>query len=90
MPLYTYIVTYRGDTYITQDKKSNFKGFVSSWTSEIPPGVLTSLTPNLLKELQKLAYSSDFTPISGRTNVWRKTILLNDDQFVVIAVQTET
>ncbi|NJL10635.1 MAG: hypothetical protein HC908_12010 [Calothrix sp. SM1_7_51] len=90
MPLYTYIVSYKGDTYIAQDKKSNFKGFVSSWTSEIPSGALKSLTPNLAKELHKIAYSGDFTPVSGRTNIWRKTILLDDSEFVVIAVQTET
>jgi hypothetical protein len=90
MPLYTYIVNYKGDTYVGQDKKSNFKGFVSSWTSEIPSSALKSLTPKLSQELKKLAYSEDFIPVPGRTNVWRKTILLDDSEFVVIAVQTET
>jgi hypothetical protein len=90
MPLYTYVVAYKGDTYVAQDKKSNFKGFVSSWTSEIPSNALKSLTPSLAKELAKIAYSGDFTPVPGRTNVWRKTILLDNSEFVVIAVQTET
>ena len=57
MPLYTYVVTYKGDTYVAQDKKSNFKGFVSSWTSDLPLGALKGLTPSLAKELQRAAYA---------------------------------
>ena len=52
MPLYTYIVTYKGSSYVVQDRKSNFKGFVSSWT-DIPANALPGLNANLLKELMK-------------------------------------
>lgn len=89
MPLYTYVVAYKGDTYVAQDRKSNFKGFVSSWVSELPQGALKALTPNLAKELRRVAYEGEFVPVFGRTHVWRKCIPLGDSEFVVIAIQTE-
>jgi len=45
MPLYTYILVYKGHSYVAQGRYSNFRGFVSSWTSELPPNVLPGLTP---------------------------------------------
>ena len=90
MPLYTYVVTYKGDTYVAQDKKSNFKGFISSWTRDMPAGAMKALTPSLTKELQNAAYYGEFPSVPGRKNVWRKSFLLGGSEFVVVAVQTET
>ena len=90
MPLYTYVVTFKGSTYVAQDRKSNFKGFVSSWSSEIPKDALLGLTPSLQTELGKKAYLGDFQTMPNKKNVWYKTIDLGGNTFTVYAVQTET
>lgn len=56
MPLYTYVVSYKGSSHIAQGSHSNFKGFISTWCSNIPNGSLPELTPNLHKELVSKAY----------------------------------
>lgn len=90
MPLYTSIVSYQGDTYISQDRRSNFKGFVTAWTTGLPEGALKALTPTLAKELSQAACRGDFLPVAGRRNVWRKSFLLGGREFTVVAVQTES
>ena len=54
MPLFTYLVSYKGDTYVTQARRSNFRGF-GDWAS-IPPKELPQLTPKLRKELGQGRY----------------------------------
>jgi hypothetical protein len=90
MPLYTYILGFKGSLYAAQGRHSNFKGFVSSWSESFPSGALPSLTPALKKELAEKAYSGQFEEVPNRTHVWRKTIALSGDDFVVYAVQTES
>lgn len=90
MPLYTYIVTFKGATYLAQDSKSNFRGFVSSWSSEIPKGALPGLTPALQAELSRKAYLGEFQPLPNRKHVWYKSIDLDGSPLTVYAVQTET
>jgi len=51
MPLYTYIVTYRGRSHVAQARRSNFKGFID-WTQAVP-----DLGPGLKQEL---AYRAAF------------------------------
>jgi hypothetical protein len=38
MPLYTYVVAFKGKTYAAQSSHSNFRGFVTSW-ADLPQGV---------------------------------------------------
>ena len=89
MPLYTYIVTFKGTSYVTQAKHSNFRGFVTSWTSELPPNTLKGLTPDLKKELTQQAYRGEFNEVPNRKHVWKKSIDLDGEEFTVFAVQTE-
>lgn len=89
MPLYTYIVSFKGATFVAQDRKSNFKGFVSSWTSDIPAGALPGLTPALQDKLRRKAYEDEFQAVPNKTHVWRKEIDLEGSVFTVHAVQTE-
>ncbi len=89
MPLYTYIVSFKGSNYVAQAKHSNFKGFVSSWTSELPPNAIKGLTTELKKELSQKAYRGDFDEVPNRKHVWKKTIDLGGEEFALIAVQTE-
>jgi len=89
MPLYTYIVSYKGASRVTQGSHSNFKGFISSWCSNIPVGALPALTPALYKELASKAYGGEFFAIPNTKNVWRKSIEVGNSEFTVIAVQTQ-
>jgi hypothetical protein len=86
MPLFTYIVSFKGDTYVTQARRSNFRGF-GDWAN-IPPKELPQLTPKLRKELDKSMYGG-FEEVPNQKRVWRNTILLNGSDLVVYAVQTD-
>jgi|GEM_PF-2542027 len=90
MPLYTYIVTFKGASHVTQGSHSNFKGFISTWCSNIPTGALPTLTPALYKELVSKAYRGEFLAVSNIKHVWRKSIEVGGSEFIVIAVQTKT
>ena len=89
MPLYTYIVSFKGATYAAQGSFSNFKGFVANWSGSLPDNALPSLTPSLKKELSQKAYLGEFAEVPNRKHVWRKVIDLNSEEFVVYAVQTQ-
>jgi hypothetical protein len=88
MPLYTYVVTYRGGGYVAQASHSNFKGFVSEWADDVPMDALPGLTPALKRELSVAAYSGDFMPVPNRHHVWKKVLTLGGHDLVVYAVQT--
>jgi hypothetical protein len=90
MALYTYIVAFGGSTYAVQARHSNFKGFVSSWSNDLPENALPGFTATLKKELSKEAYRGDWTDVPNRKNVWRKTMNLNGEDFTVYAIQTES
>ena len=89
MPLYTYVVTYRGSCHVAQGSHSNFKGFISTWCSNIPASALPALTPALHKELVAKAYSGEFVAISNAKNAWRKSIPLGGSECTIVAVQTQ-
>ena len=90
MPLYTYVVIFEKDSCVVQGRHSNFKGFVSSWSAELPENAMKSLTPTLRRELSQKAYSGDFAAVPNRSNVWKKTIELGGSPLTVYAIQTET
>ncbi|GLQ98674.1 hypothetical protein [Dyella mobilis] len=89
MPLYTYVVSYRGASHVAQGSHSNFKGFISTWCSNIPSGALPDLTPSLHKELVSKAYQGDFMAVPNKVHVWRKSIEVGGNECLVVAVQTE-
>lgn len=73
MPLYTYIIVYKGETHVAQARHSNFTGFVSSWPTDLPPNALPSLGLKLRGELAKKAYQGHFAEVPNRKNVWRSS-----------------
>jgi hypothetical protein len=52
-------------------------------------GALPGLTPLLYKELVSKAYRGDFNEVENIKHVWRKTIEVGNNEFTVIAVQTQ-
>jgi hypothetical protein len=89
MPLYTYVLTYKGATHVAQGSHSNFKGFISTWCSSLPANALPALTPGLHRKLVEKAYYGEFSPVANVSNAWRKSIDVDGSDFVVVAVQTQ-
>jgi hypothetical protein len=89
MPLYSYVVTYKNGIHIAQGSHSNFKGFVSTWATNIPPSSLPEMTPSRRSELKQKAYLGEFVAAPNMKNVWRKTIDIDGSSLTVIAVQTQ-
>ena len=89
MPLFTYIVSYKGESYVAQGSHSNFTGFAMTWASKIPATELPTITPALRKELVGKAYGGTFVAVGNVKNVWRKSLELGNSELVVHAVQTE-
>lgn len=85
MPLYTYVVSYRGATHVCQARRSNYQGF-GDWETDLPQDFLT---PSLRKEAAKHKYAG-FEEIPNRVHAWRKEFLLGGCAFTIIAVQTES
>jgi hypothetical protein len=88
MPLFTYIVSYKGSTHVAQGSHSNFNGFAMTWATGIPATALPALTPVLRKELKAKAYGG-FVAAEGVKHVWKKTLQIGNADLVVHAVQTE-
>ena len=82
MPFYTYIVSYKGQTYVSQARHSNFRGWIE-W-ADIP-----TLNPALQRELGEKAYRGEFSEVPNRKHVWRKSLEVGGSELVVFAVQTE-
>ena len=80
MPLYTYVATYKGMSYIAQRRRSNFQGF-GDWIEELPPALRKKATKDMF---------AGFEPVPNRQNVWRKTLMIDGGELVVIAVQTDS
>jgi hypothetical protein len=81
MPLFTYIVSYKGASHVVQGSHSNFTG--------VPETSLPALTPVLRKELKAKAYGGTFVAAEGVKHVWKKTLKIGNADLVVHAVQTE-
>jgi hypothetical protein len=89
MPLFTYVVSYKGESYVAQGSHSNFTGFAMTWASKIPAAELPAITPALRKELVHKAYHGTFVAVQNVKHVWRKSLELGNSELVVHAIQTE-
>ena len=85
MPLYTYVASYRGTTYVSQSRRSNFQGF-GDWATELPKD---ALSPALRKEVMSKMYGG-VEPIPNRIHAWQKSFTIDGSEFVIVAVQTES
>jgi len=90
MPLYTFVMTYDGRSYVAQERRSNFTGFTTSWLRDIPVSTFPTLTTALRSELQKKMVFDDskFTIIPNRKNVWFKQVEIAGQPFITHVVQT--
>lgn len=89
MPLFTFVVSYKGASYVAQSSHSNFTGFAMSWAANIPESELSVLTPFLRKELTRKAYGGSFVAVQSVKHVWWKSIEVGGSELSVHVVQTE-
>lgn len=88
MPLYTYVATYKGESFVAQGQHSNYVGFASTWAA-LPAAALAGLPQVARKALARDAYRTDFSAVPNRTHVWTKTMQIDEFPMVVYAIQTE-
>ena len=84
MPLYTYVISFKGSTYVSQSSHSNFRGFIS-WVDAIQ----NNITPIHRQELTQKAYRGEFHVVENQKHVWRKSIDISGYELVIHAVQTQ-
>ncbi|SEG11605.1 hypothetical protein [Nitrosomonas ureae] len=84
MPLYTYVISFKGSTHVAQSSHSNFYGFIN-WIETIP-----NLSPALRQELAHKAYRGEFSALENKKHVWKKSIEFNGNELIVHAIQTQT
>lgn len=77
MPLFTYVVAYKGESYIAQTRRSNPKGF-PDWMEALPKELRNNINP----------YGGSFEPMPNRQHVWRKSLTVGDHELTIVAVQT--
>ena len=84
MPLYTYFTTYRGASYVAQARRSNPHGF-GDWIKDRPQNALPELKSSALNA--EMLYGP-FDIVQNKKNVWRKLVMVDGSELVVVAVQT--
>ncbi len=87
MPLYTYIATYRGGSYVEQERRSNFRGFAASLVGGIPEQALPDFKAVRKDAVEKIM-RANWTKIANRQNVWSASVDLEGGRFVLYSVQT--
>jgi len=83
MPLYTYVVSYNGETHVSQARRSNPTGF-ADWVADLPKAALSAAAR---KELASKIYGG-FEAIPNRSRVWRRTVTVAGTEMVIVAIQT--
>jgi hypothetical protein len=89
VPLYTYILTFKGSSYVTQDRRSNLRGFFSHLVDDLPASALPEMNSTLRKELMQKTSLASFSEVPNRKHVWRNSLEIGGSEFLIYAIQTE-
>jgi hypothetical protein len=87
VPLYTFITTYEGQTYVSQATRSNYEGH-ADWVNALPKTVMSKWSK---EDHQRFKWDvfGGFHAIPNRANTWIKTMRFGGSDMIVVAVQTE-
>jgi hypothetical protein len=89
MPLYTFILDYKGGTYLSQiSSGSPITAFVKGAKS-LQAANVTGLGNKGKASLIEQMKTNEITPITGLTNVWCKTALISGRIALVNVIQTD-
>lgn len=81
MPLFTYIMSYRGETKVSQHKHSNYSGFL------LTP--ISAVFPNLKPAFGDLMRMKP-EPILGVDSAWGCSLEISGEPFTLHVVETRT
>lgn len=79
MPLYTYVIAHKGNTFIAQTRRSNPKGF-PDWMEALPPSLRRQVAD---------PYHGAFKAVPNRQNVWQHRFTADGSELSVTVVQTD-
>lgn len=88
MPLYTYVISYGGRLHVTQDSRSNFKGFAALLMDSQAGKSLGGMSEAIRNEATESLHRADWSAIEGAAGVWRTSFTLQGTPFDVIATDT--
>ncbi len=86
MPLYTYVIVYKDETYVSQLSRSNFKGFVGELINSIPASAFGGIDSRTRAEITKVCYGLNAK--SNQANVWEASGEVLGNIVRVFAVET--
>ena len=90
MPLFTYVASYRGTTFVDQTRSSNFKGAICGVLGGMPNGALPTVGASYRNDVLDKAMRCEWVSMPNRTNLWRATFDLSGSEFSIFAIQTAT
>ena len=82
MPLYTYVMSYKGHTTAYQERRSNPKGWIMQVVASSFPGLIKT---NALTSIM----SAGVTPVTGMIKTWRVSTLVEGEPFEMHIVETK-
>lgn len=88
MDIYTFILEYRGGTYIKQINSSNPQDALQKWINELDSSVVWGLDEFYLQEIQRSFEEDGFGAISDNVNVWCFIFTINEQLGLVNFVLT--
>jgi hypothetical protein len=88
MPLYTYVVSYNGRTFVDQDRKSNFKGFTSRLIAGGSFYDQLGLTKDVRQEMTGAIARASWAEAPNREKVWQTEIVVGGKTLSMFAIDT--
>jgi hypothetical protein len=90
MPLYTYIVNFKSESYVAQGRFSNVTGFFGTLMRDVPERSFPMLASALKYDICKEIAYGQFVEVPNRRNVWCKKVDVNGSVLTVYAVYTSS
>lgn len=95
MAVYTFIMEYRGGTYISQVTAASVGAAILPWANQLPVDEIAHFGPRLkarlVDELARTSHGGRATELNGVTNVWHVSVPMPGGASTVInAVKTDT
>ena len=89
MPLYTFILEYKGGTYLSQNVSDAAASAFLKGAKKLEALDVTGLGKKGKASLVEQMKTNEITAITGLTNVWCKTALISGRLAMVTVIQTD-
>lgn len=89
MKVYTFIMEFRGGTYISQVSSNSLKNSVQNWAQNLNINEINFFDQQSQKELVELVVDNKPIGISGLLNIWCLSLSLKRGFVLITIVQTD-